>query len=155
MAEKKEEQSGLTAGGSQFLRGTFDVQMFIVDKVVSGKATFHDRHEGPPGHAHGGSIATVMDEMMGCAAFSAGYMALAAHLEVDYRKPVPLHTPLTISTEVVKEGNRSVHMKGQLVREDNGQLLVESSAVFVHIGGSKFLEMGGGEAEVKDQKFSG
>jgi len=150
MAEVKK---GLTGSGSTFLRGTFDVEMSIIDKRVSAKVMFHDHHEGPPGHAHGGSIATVMDEIMGGAAFAAGYMALAAHLEVDYRNPVPLHTPLIVTTEVVKEGNRSVHVKGQLKREDNQQVLAESSAVFVHIGGKTFLQMGGDEKS--GQKFSG
>lgn len=153
MADDKNEQSGLTAQGSRFLRGTFDVKMSIIDKKVSANVVFHDHHEGPPGHAHGGSIATVMDEIMGGAAFAAGYMGLAAHLEVDYRKPVPLHTPLFVTTEVVGEGNRSVRVKGQLMREDNQQLLAESGAVFVHIGGKKFLDMDeGGNSQ---QKFTG
>ena len=148
-----EVKKGLTGSGSTFLRGTFDVEMSIVDKKVSAKVMFHDHHEGPPGHAHGGSVATVMDELMGGAAFAAGYMALAAHLEVDYRNPTPLHTPLVATTEVVKEGNRSVHVKGQLMREDNQKLLAESSAVFVHIGGNTFLEMGG--ESNSEQKFTG
>lgn len=141
MSEINKEEVPLTSAGSRFLRGVFDVQMSIVDQNVTGKIMFHERHEGPPGHAHGGSIATVMDELMGCAAFVKGYMALAAHLELDYRKPVPLHTPMIGTTEVVREGNRSVHVKGQLMRADNQQLLVESSAVFVHIGGDKFMQM--------------
>ena len=90
---------------------------------------------------------------MGCAAFMKGYMALAAHLELDYRKPVPLHTPMIGKTQIVKEGNRSVHVKGQLYRGDSHLLLVESSAVFVHIGGSKFMEMN--EDKNDSQKFSG
>lgn len=141
MSETHKNEPSLTAAGSRFLRGLFDVQMSIENQTVSGKIMFHERHEGPPGHAHGGSIATVMDELMGCAAFVKGYMALAAHLELDYRKPVPLHTPLIGSTDIVKEGNRSVHVKGQLKRADNQQLLVESSAVFVHIGGERFIQM--------------
>lgn len=153
MSENNKKQSGLTAAGSRFLRDTFDVQMSIIDKQVTAKIMFHDHHEGPPGHAHGGSIATVMDELMGGAAFAAGYMALAAHLELDYRKPVPLHTPLIATTDVVKEGNRSIGVKGQLMREDNQQLLAESSAVFVHIGGNKFLQMG--DDKKSEQKFSG
>ena len=153
MSEENNDKAALTAAGSRFLRGIFDVQMSVVDEEVEGKVLFHERHEGPPGHAHGGSIATVMDELMGCAAFMKGYMALAAHLELDYRKPVPLHTPMIGKTQIVKEGNRSVHVKGQLHREDNGQLLTESSAVFVHIGGSKFMEMD--EDKKQDQKFTG
>ena len=153
MSENKKKDVALTAAGSRFLRGVFDVEMSVVDDEVEGKILFHERHEGPPGHAHGGSIATVMDELMGCAAFMKGYMALAAHLELDYRKPVPLHTTMIGKTQIVKEGNRSVHVRGQLQREDNGQLLVESSAVFVHIGGSKFMEMN--EDKNEDQKFSG
>ncbi len=149
MSEVNKEEAPLTAAGSRFLRGIFDVQMSIVDQTVIGKIMFHERHEGPPGHAHGGSIATVMDELMGCAAFVKGYMALAAHLELDYRKPVPLHTPMIGTTEVVREGNRSVHVKGQLMRADNQQLLVESSAVFVHIGGDKFMQMSGEQKEAK------
>ena len=46
--------------------------------------------QGPPGFAHGGLLAAVLDEAMGKAAWLAGHRAYAAHLEFDYRKPVPV-----------------------------------------------------------------
>jgi len=62
---KPESKKGLTGSGSTFLRGTFDfdVEMTVIDKSVTAKVMLHGHHEGPPGHAHGGSIATVMDEL--------------------------------------------------------------------------------------------
>lgn len=53
-----------------------------------------DRFGGPPGHAHGGIIATILDEAMGKANKLKGKVALTRRLEVDYLRPVPLDEPL-------------------------------------------------------------
>lgn len=45
---------------------------------------------GPPGHAHGGALAAILDEIMGAAAWAKGHRVMAVHLEFDYKVPVPL-----------------------------------------------------------------
>ena len=62
------------------------------DGAVVGRAWFGPGAAGPPSHAHGGSIAAVLDEAMGVAAWSRGYASVAARLEVDFVKMIPLGT---------------------------------------------------------------
>jgi len=46
------------------------------------------RYTGPPGHAHGGIIATILDEAMGKVNKLRHVVALTSHITVDYLKPV-------------------------------------------------------------------
>ncbi|HXT52702.1 MAG TPA: PaaI family thioesterase, partial [Thermoanaerobaculia bacterium] len=53
------------------------------DGRLMGRAWFGPGTAGPPGHAHGGAMAAVLDEAMGAAAWMAGHIAVAAHLATD------------------------------------------------------------------------
>lgn len=56
--------------------------------------------EGPPGHAHGGSMAAVLDEAMGFAAWHAGHPVVAATITVNFRKRLPLGVVLAVHCTV-------------------------------------------------------
>src|SRR5687767_9779706 len=60
------------------------------DGALVGTAWFGDAVEGPPGHAHGGSIAALMDEAMGLAAWVAGHTVVAGKISVEFLRMVPL-----------------------------------------------------------------
>src|SRR4051812_4632347 len=59
------------------------------DNVLIARARFGPLSEGPPGHAHGGSMAALLDETMGLAAWFAGHMVVAAKLTMDFKKMIP------------------------------------------------------------------
>src|SRR5258707_1034159 len=48
------------------------------------------RYQGPPGHAHGGVIATILDEAMGKVNKFRNVIALTKTMEIEYMRPVPL-----------------------------------------------------------------
>ena len=50
------------------------------------------RYTGPPGHCHGGIIATILDEAMGKVNKLRHVVALTSEMTVEYLKPVPLHS---------------------------------------------------------------
>src|SRR3569833_1392410 len=52
------------------------------------------KYVGPPGHAHGGIIATILDEAMGKANKLKQVIALTRQMTVEYLRPVPLGHPL-------------------------------------------------------------
>src|SRR5271166_4969546 len=52
------------------------------------------RYSGPPGHCHGGIIATILDEAMGKVNKLREVGALTSEITVKYLKPVPLQQPL-------------------------------------------------------------
>ena len=48
------------------------------------------------GIMHGGIVSTLLDEIMGGYLYSKGHKAVTARLDVRYRKPTPIGTPLKI-----------------------------------------------------------
>ncbi|MFZ0271335.1 MAG: PaaI family thioesterase [Acidobacteriaceae bacterium] len=90
------------------------------------------RFAGPPGHAHGGIIATLLDEAMSKSNRARGILAMTRHLEIDYLRPVPLGVPLTLSGRHTGTTGRRNHVEGQLA-DDAGNVLATAKAVFVTV----------------------
>src|SRR5258708_12288731 len=55
------------------------------------------RYTGPPGHAHGGIIASILDDAMGKVNKLHHVVALTREMTVEYLKPVPLHKHLPVN----------------------------------------------------------
>src|SRR5712672_3316601 len=53
------------------------------------------KYTGPPGHAHGGIIATILDEAMGKVNKLRSVIALTKTMNIEYLRPVPLGVTLT------------------------------------------------------------
>jgi len=113
-------------------RGLLRVQYFrrSGDGAVVGRAWFGPGAAGPPGHAHGGSIAAVLDEAMGVAAWSSGYASVAAHLEVDFTTMIPLGTDALLEAWVEEVHGRKVTTRGRLL-DDHGESFAEAVGLFV------------------------
>jgi uncharacterized protein (TIGR00369 family) len=90
------------------------------------------RYVGPPGHAHGGVIATILDEAMGKVNKLRHVIALTSEMTVNYLKPVPLGQPLlAIGRERYVRGRVHVN-EGEIVNED-GVVLARSRGKFIAI----------------------
>jgi len=92
---------------------------------------FDEAQQGPPGHAHGGASAAVIDEAMGAVVWQSGLRALLANLNLDYRLPVPLHTPLRAEAWLERVEGRKAYARGQILV--GGRVAVEGTGLFVHI----------------------
>ena len=90
------------------------------------------RFAGPPGHAHGGIIATLLDEAMSKANRARSILAMTRHLAVDYLRPVPLATPLTLTARYLEAHGRRHHCEAQLT-DAAGQILASGKAVFIEV----------------------
>lgn len=77
---------------------------------------FGPETEGPPGNAHGGAIAAVLDEVLGLAAWAAGYAIVVGNLNVSFRNLVPLEDVVTVETEVVSVVRRKIMVHGRICR---------------------------------------
>jgi len=91
-----------------------------------------DRHQGYPGIAHGGVVATMLDEIMGRAAMTEDHHRLmfTAKMEVRYRQPVPLYRPLTLRGRVEKDRGRIAQVVGELLLPD-GSIGAESTGTLM------------------------
>ena len=96
------------------------------------------RYTGPPGHCHGGIIATILDEAMGKVNKFRNVLALTSSMEIKYLKPVPLGQPLiAVGFEQSVEGRR--HTNVAEIRNEQGEVLARSTGVFVAIDPEKMF----------------
>jgi uncharacterized protein (TIGR00369 family) len=88
------------------------------------------KYQGPPGHAHGGIIAVILDEAMGKVNKLRNVIALTKSMNVEYMKPVPLGKALTVTArERQVEGRK--HTNVAEITDEAGSVLARSSGVFV------------------------
>ena len=91
-----------------------------------------DRYTGPPGHCHGGIIATILDEAMGKVNKLRDVIALTSQMTIDYLRPVPLNKTLRVeSREVSVQGRKHVNM-GEILNQ-KGEVLARGQALFIAI----------------------
>ena len=109
------------------------VRYYCRGTALLTKVWFGAEAEGPPGHAHGGAMAAVLDEAMGFAAWLAGHPVVAARLTTDFRRMLPLGTVCTVETEVDTAEGRKVRVRGRLLGPE-GTVHAEGEALFVHLG---------------------
>jgi len=129
MAERK------AVTGSRFMYGErpagFGAQFYLeADGSVIGALTLHIEKEGPPGHAHGGSLASVLDEVMGNAAWFKSGIVLAANLNINYKRPVPLDTSVTVRGWVARVEGRKNFTESTLTLPD-GTVAVTGTGLFI------------------------
>jgi acyl-coenzyme A thioesterase PaaI-like protein len=99
---------------------------------VAAEATLGVAYEGPPNFVHGGMSALLMDQLLGSAAAAAGLWGMTAHLELDYRGPLPLEQKLLLRASVAEnEGRKSVITGTIALADDPERVLVEARGVFV------------------------
>jgi uncharacterized protein (TIGR00369 family) len=96
------------------------------------------RYTGPPGHCHGGIIATILDEAMGKVNKLRNVVALTSEITVKYLKPVPLKQPLHVeSRELSVEGRKHINMAEIL--NDKNEVLARSQGLFIAIDPHKMF----------------
>ncbi len=114
---------------------------FVLDteqKHFISKFRLAPRFVGPPGHAHGGIIATILDEAMGKVNKLRGITALTAKMEIKYLKPVPLGKPLIAEGWEVRVRGRE-HTYAAEIRNREGQVLAVSKGKFIKIDPHKMF----------------
>lgn len=110
------------------------------DGALVGNIWFGPGAEGPPGHAHGGSMAAVLDEAMGAGAWMAGYTVLAAKLTTEFRRMLPLNTEVLLEAWVDQVDGRKVRTRGRLFGP-GGELYAEGEALFIVLDPERFGPM--------------
>ena len=93
----------------------------------------HDtRYTGPPGHCHGGIIATILDDAMGKVNKLRHVVALTREMTVEYLKPVPLHKQLRVEGREVQVRGRT-HVNTAEIVNAKGEVLARSKGIFIAI----------------------
>jgi uncharacterized protein (TIGR00369 family) len=88
------------------------------------------RFEGWQGIAHGGIVATILDEVMAWALVEHDLWGLTARMQVEFKKPVPIGAPIRGEGRVLTARRRIVEAEGAL-RDAAGSILATATATYV------------------------
>lgn len=85
-------------------------------------------HESYGDRMHGGLTCTLLDEVMGDYVFhTVGKPAYTAHMDIRYRKPVPIGQTLRVESWLLKHRGRLYVMAGKVTNAD-GTIAAEAKA---------------------------
>ena len=119
---------GMNNPGGMRLKFTLDENR----KMSICRFRLSKRYTGPPGHCHGGIIATILDDAMGKVNKLRHVVALTREMTVEYLKPVPLHKPLLVQGREI-EVRGTQHINSAEILNEKGEVLARSRGVFVAI----------------------
>jgi uncharacterized protein (TIGR00369 family) len=113
------------------------------DGSVRSKLRITSTYQGWPGIAHGGIIATLLDEVTARVYMNdstGDKLMLTGKLEIRYRRPVMIDTPVEIIGFPVEENGRIATARGEL-RDSQGNLLAEAITTMVQASDSVMKKM--------------
>jgi acyl-coenzyme A thioesterase PaaI-like protein len=102
---------------------------------------FGQKSQGPPGHVHGGAIASVLDESMGAAAWMNGFTAMTVKLEINYFRVLKIGNEAFVETWVDHNNEKKVWVKGKIITAD-GIVYAESNGLIIPLTKKYFQSMG-------------
>ena len=114
------------------------VRLRIDGERVVGQVTLDERQEGAPGFAHGGAVATVLDDALGTLLVVLERPAVTAKLEVNYRRPAFLNRQFEVEAWVDRVEGRKLYLAGSL--SEGAQLVAEASGLFVEVELDHFMQ---------------
>jgi acyl-coenzyme A thioesterase PaaI-like protein len=101
------------------------------DELVA-EHTFVDRHSGAPGIAHGGAVATVVDDVLGFLLYVARMPGVTRHLEVEYLKPVLIGVPYVVRARIDSRDGRKLWVSCECTAPD-GTITFTAKALFLEV----------------------
>jgi acyl-coenzyme A thioesterase PaaI-like protein len=89
-----------------------------------------DRFEGWDGIAHGGVVATILDEVMAWALVASDAWGLTARMSVEFRAPVEIGRQIHAEGELVEGRKRVFRTTGRLT-DSAGRVLARADATYI------------------------
>ncbi len=107
------------------------------DGAAAAKVWFGPGTEGGPGVAHGGAILTVLDHVLGMAAWIAGHVSVTGRLITEFRKRVPIGTVASLVAWVESVEGKKVVTRCRMT-DEQGDILAEGKGLFVIVSRDLF-----------------
>ncbi|WP_327318357.1 PaaI family thioesterase [Streptomyces sp. NBC_01235] len=111
--------------------------------TVTAEFTVRSAHQGAPGLAHGGILASALDETLGSLNWLLRTIAVTGRLETEFVRPVPVGTTLHLEAEVTAVAGRKIYSTatGRIDGPD-GPVAVRADALFVEVAVEHFVNHG-------------
>ncbi len=105
-----------------------------IEFFTDGKAAYGDfapskTYQGYDGVLHGGLLSTLLDEVMVQAIAARGVTAVTGKIEVRFRRPALIGSPLSVKGWVEEERGSTFTAQGQ-IRDEEGRILAEAKGIF-------------------------
>ncbi len=100
---------------------------------IVGRFVLGERYQGGGGMAHGGIIATLLDEALGKVCRFREVRAVTAELNVEYLKPVSVQSEIVVEGWETEQKGRNLFHAGE-IRNAAGDVLARGKGRFVIIG---------------------
>jgi uncharacterized protein (TIGR00369 family) len=97
---------------------------------IVGRFVLGERYQGGGGMAHGGIIATLLDEAMGKVCRFRNARAVTAELTVEYLKPVKVNAEIVVEAFESELKGRNLFLTGE-IRDTGGEVLARGKGRFV------------------------
>ena len=101
------------------------------DGSVAGRFFVKQDHQGPPGHAHGGILATALDEAMALAVHAYGVHAFTTGLEIRLRAPAAVGAFVDVTAGVESREGRRLELAAAAVSD--GVEVATARGTFVEV----------------------
>jgi acyl-coenzyme A thioesterase PaaI-like protein len=108
------------------------LEFFETDGRVETTFTAREEHQGWPGFVHGGILYTILDETIGRVGFTIDAFVMSGRVEIRYRQPAPINTPLRFVGMMVRDRGRALELQGFAQLED-GTVVAEASGLFMRV----------------------
>jgi acyl-coenzyme A thioesterase PaaI-like protein len=109
----------------------FGLQMELEPSAdgVAGRFFLKQDHQGPPNVAHGGILASALDEAMAMVIWAEGVLAPTRRLEVDLLAPAPVGVFLQLEAKIESREGAKTWVVGRVRDED--RLVAQGRALFI------------------------
>ena len=105
---------------------------------VEGDLTFTAMHEGAPGFAHGGAVATALDDGLGMLLMRLEQPAVTRRLEVDYLRPAFIARRYDIAAWCERIEGRKLWLVAEL--RDGTDVVARAAGLFIRVDAEHFLQ---------------
>ena len=119
-----------------FACGAVNAHGLHLDLHVDGERCWTDlaipnRFQGWDEIAHGGIVATILDEVMAWSLVDHDNWGLTARMTIDFKRPVPLERPVHAEGWVTEVRRRLITTAGRIVDQATGDVLATADATYV------------------------
>ncbi|MFJ2257331.1 PaaI family thioesterase [Streptomyces sp. NPDC087844] len=110
---------------------------------ITAEFTVRSAHQGAPGLAHGGVLASALDETLGSLNWLLRAIAVTGRLETDFVRPVPVGTVLYLEAEVTAVAGRKIYSSATgRIGGPEGPVAVRADALFIEVKVDHFVDNG-------------
>jgi acyl-coenzyme A thioesterase PaaI-like protein len=96
---------------------------------MRGRLILGAPYAGPPGCVHGGVVALIFDELLGCANVSQGYGGFTGTLSIRYERKTPIEEPLALESWIDRVERRKIYTHGTISHA--GLVTARAEGIFI------------------------